>query len=68
LDDKMDLTEAIVEKLPSIVAQNMAQGAKAQAQARGGNAPEAQGGQGMNNAPRPRPSGGGKSPQIGINV
>ena len=68
LDDKMDLTEAIVEKLPSIVAQNMAQGAKAQAQARGGNAPEAQGGQGSNNAPVPRPSGGGKPPGMGINV
>ena len=67
LDDKMDLTEAIIDKLPSIVAQNMMQGAKAQAQGRGGNAPEAQGGQGGNNAPLPKPPGGGK-PQAGINV
>jgi len=67
LDDKMDLTEAIIDKLPSIVAQNMMQGAKAQAQGRGGNAPEAQGGQGGNNAPLPKSPGGGK-PQAGINV
>ena len=68
LDDKMDLTDAIIDKLPSIVAQNMMQGAKAQAQGRGGKAPpEAQGGQGGNNAPLPRPTGGGK-PQVGMNV
>ena len=67
LDDKMDLTEAIIDKLPSIVAQNMMQGAKAQAQGRGGKAPEAQGGQGGNNAPLPKSPGGGK-PQVGINV
>ena len=68
LDDKMDLTEAIIDKLPSIVAQNMMQGAKAQAQGRGGKAPpEAQGGQGGNNAPLPRSTGGGK-PQVGMNV
>jgi len=67
LDDKMDLTDAIIDKLPSIVAQNMAQGAKAQAQSRGGTPPEAQGGQGGNNAPLPKPPGGGK-PQAGINV
>jgi hypothetical protein len=67
LDDKMDLTEAIIDKLPSIVAQNMMQGAKAQAQGRGGNPPEAQGGQGGNNAPLPKPPGGGK-PQVGMNV
>jgi len=67
LDDKMDLTEAIIDKLPSIVAQNMMQGAKAQAQGRGGKPPEAQGGQGGNNAPLPKPPGGGK-PQVGMNV
>ena len=68
LDDKMDLTDAIIDKLPSIVAQNMMQGVKAQAQGRGGQAPEAQGGQGGNNAPQPRPPGGGKQPGIGMNV
>jgi hypothetical protein len=68
LDDKMDLTDAIIDKLPSIVAQNMMQGVKAQAQGRGGQAPEAQGGQGGNNAPKPRPPGGGKPPGIGMNV
>ena len=68
LDDKMDLTEALVEKLPSIVAQNMMQGARAQAQARGGTPPEVQGGQGGNNAPMPSPPGGGKPPGIGVNV
>lgn len=68
LDDKMDLTEALVEKLPSIIAQNMMQGAQAQAQARGGNPPEAQGGQGGNNAPRPSSAGGGPPPPMGINV
>ena len=68
LDDKMDLTDAIIDKLPSIVAQNMMQGVKAQAQGRGGQAPEAQGGQGGNNAPQPRPPGGGKHPGIGMNV
>jgi len=68
LDDKMDLTDAIVDKLPSIVAQNMMQGVKTQAQGRGGQPPEAQGGQGGNNAPQPRPPGGGKPPGIGMNV
>ena len=68
LDDKMDLTEAIVEKLPSIVAQNMMQGAKAQAQARGGAPPEAQGSQGGTNAPLPKPPGGGRPPGIGVNI
>ena len=68
LDDKLDLTGALVEKMPSIVAQNMVQGAKAQAQARGGNPPEAQGGQGGNNAPSPSPAVGGPPPQMGINV
>jgi len=67
LDDKMDLTDAIIDKLPSIVAQNMQQGAKAQAQGRGGKPPEAQGGQGGNNAPLPKSPGGGK-PQVGMNV
>jgi hypothetical protein len=67
LDDKMDLTDAIIDKLPSIVAQNMMQGAKAQAQGRGGKPPEAQGGQGGNNAPLPSPPGGSR-PQVGMNV
>ena len=68
LDDKMDLTDALIDKLPSIVAQNMMQGANAQAQARGGAPPEAQGGQGGNNAQLPSPPGGGKPPGMGINV
>ena len=68
LDDKMDLTDAIIDRLPSIVAQNMMQGAKAQAQGRGGQPPEAQGRQGGNNAPQPAQQGGGKPPGIGMNV
>ena len=68
LDDKMDLTDALIDKLPSIVAQNMMQGAKVQAQGRGGKPPEAQGGQGGNNAPQPRPSSGGQPPKIGMNA
>ena len=63
-----DLTDALIDKLPSIVAQNMMQGAKAQAQARGGAPPEVQGGQGGNNAQLPSPPGGGKPPGMGINV
>ena len=68
LDDKMDLTDAIIDRVPSIVAQNMMQGAKAQAQGRGGQPPEAQGRQGGNNAPQPAQQGGGKPPGIGMNV
>ena len=68
LDDKMDLADAIVDKLPSIVAQNMMQGAKTQAQGRGGQPPEAQAGQGGNNAPQPKPSSGGQPPKIGMNA
>ena len=50
LDDKMDVNEAIADNIPSIVAQNMAQGGKQNVQ-RGGEAPESQGGKGGNNAP-----------------
>ncbi len=56
LDDKMDVNEAIAENIPSIVAQNMAQGGKANVQ-RGGESPEAQGGKGGGNAPKPKVAG-----------
>ena len=56
LDDKMDVNEAIAENIPSIVAQNTAQGGNANVQ-RGGEAPEAQGGKGKNNAPSPKVAG-----------
>jgi hypothetical protein len=56
LDDKMDVDEAIAENIPSIVAQNMAQGGAANVQ-RGGGSPEAQGGKGGNNAPKPKVAG-----------
>lgn len=48
LDDKMDLTQAITEGAPSIIAMNGLTQAAPQDPA---NAPEAQGGEGANNAP-----------------
>ena len=56
LDDKMDFNEAVAENIPSIVAQNQMQGATANVQ-RGGAAPEAQGGKGGSNAPKPKVAG-----------
>ena len=61
LDDKMDVSEALAEKIPSIVAQNMAQGGKANVE-RGKASPESQGRQGGNNAPNPAR---GKPPELG---
>ena len=52
----MDVDEAIAENIPSIVAQNMAQGGNANVQ-RGGESPEAQAGKGGNNAPAPKVAG-----------
>ena len=52
----MDFNEAVAENIPSIVAQNQMQGATANVQ-RGGAAPEAQGGKGGSNAPKPKVAG-----------
>ena len=57
----MDVSEALAEKIPSIVAQNMAQGGKANVE-RGKASPESQGRQGGNNAPNPAR---GKPPELG---
>ena len=52
LDDRMDLTEAVVDGLPSIVAQNsMAQPTPAPAANGAPNDPTAQGAEGQNNGP-----------------
>ena len=61
LDDKMDVSEALAERIPSIVAQNMAQGGQANVERGKGN-PESQGRQGGNNAPNPSQ---GKPPELG---
>lgn len=61
LDDKLDLTEAIVEGIPSIIAQNQ------QAQpAVGPNDPNQQGGEGANNAEKPQEQAG-SDPAMGSN-
>jgi len=56
LDDKLDLTQAMSEKIPSIIAMNQAQLA---AGAGGPQAPQLQGPAGGNNAPKPRQVVGG---------
>jgi hypothetical protein len=61
LDDKMDVSEALAENIPSIVAQNMAQGGNPNTQRGKGN-PESQGKEGGNNAPNPSR---GKPPELG---
>lgn len=65
LDDRLDLTEALTEGLPSIVFQNaMRQAAPAQP----GNAPEQQGAKGDANAPKPTADqGAGSGPAFGSN-
>lgn len=64
LDDKADLTEALTEGLPSIIAQN------GLSQLSTGNAntdPNAQGGQGGQNAPKENEKQGGSQPSFGSN-
>lgn len=55
LDDRMDLTDAVVSGIPSIVAQNQMQQPNAAAAE---NDPNAQGAQGANNSPQPEQTGG----------
>jgi len=59
LDDKLDLTQALTEKVPSIVAINQSQG---MAGVGGGDRPSQQGDMGARNAPRPRKVAGGGVP------
>jgi hypothetical protein len=60
LDDKLDFNQAIVEQIPSIVAMNQAQNLMGAGNA---DAPQLQGGQGQNNAPRPKQvPGAGQAP------
>lgn len=64
LDDKMDLTEAVVDGIPSIVAQN------AQARPSTGNPatdPAQQGGEGAQNAPKGQDGSSGSGPAFGSN-
>lgn len=68
LDDRMDLTDAIVSGLPSIVASNQAAGAALQpAPENPANAPDAQGAEGANNAPAAPEGPGGTGPAFGTN-
>lgn len=63
MDDRLDLTEALVSGIPSIAAQNMNRqttGAPPQ------DDPNAQGGRGANNAPKPQREGGSE-PAFGSN-
>lgn len=62
LDDKLELSEAFAEKIPSIVAMNQGQG-------QGTGSPALQGppGGGADNAPRQLPSGGGGPAPMGAN-
>ncbi len=64
LDDKLDLTQAMAEQIPSIIAMNQAQLA---AGAGGPQAPQLQGPAGANNARRPRQIAGGGVP-MGANA
>ncbi len=61
LDDKMDLTQALTEKIPSIVSMNQTP----MLGAGDAEAPQQQGPAGRNNAPRPRRVIGGGSPMGG---
>lgn len=66
MDDKMDLTAAIVAGIPSVVAQNQ----QASAQVSTGDPasdPGAQGGEGAMNAPAPPGGEGGSGPAFGTN-
>jgi hypothetical protein len=63
LDDRMDLTDAIVAGIPSIAAMNQQ---KQITGAPGGNDPNAQGAQGANNAPKPEQEAG-SGPAFGSN-
>jgi hypothetical protein len=69
-DDRTDLTEAITDKIQSIMAINAAQGAAVSNPGRGpDNAPEAQGAQGANNSPKPQgPQDGSEQMNPGINA
>lgn len=68
LDDKLDLTEALTEGIPSIVAQNgMAQAAPPPGAAADGNDPAAQGGKGTANAPAAPKGEGGSDAAFGTN-
>lgn len=64
LDDKIDLTDAVIEGIPSIVAQNSQQQPMPPNPA---NAPQAQGPQGGANAPAPPGGEGGSAPAFGSN-
>lgn len=68
LDDNIDITDAIIEGIPAIVAQNRAQ----QAPPQGGPGappgdPNAQGPEGADNAPKPPGGEGGSEPAFGSN-
>ena len=64
LDDRMDLTEAISENIPAIVAMNrMSQPSPADP----GAAPDAQGGEGANNGPAPPGGPTGSTAPMGNN-
>lgn len=63
LDDRMDLTEALASGIPSIIQQN--QQTQPNMADAGGN-PNQQGGEGMNNAPKP-PGQAGSSASFGSN-
>lgn len=66
LDDRLDLTEAVASGIPSIVAQNaMAQPTPTTADP--GANPDAQGGEGGNNAPAAPGGEGGSGPAFGSN-
>lgn len=61
LDDRLDLTEAVIEGIPSIIAQNQQKQA-----AVGAEDPNAQGAQGANNAEKPQEQAG-SDPAMGSN-
>lgn len=65
LDDKMDLTDAIVAGIPSIISQN--QIAAQPATGDPATDPAAQGPQGANNAPQPERGAGGSDAAFGSN-
>jgi hypothetical protein len=67
LDDRLDLTEAFIDSIPSVVAQNQQSGAQQGPTGTGpASDPAAQGGAGANNAPQP-PGQPGSDPAFGSN-
>lgn len=65
IDEGIDLEEALAAGLPSIQMMNQISG---QAQQGAGDDPNAQGGEGANNAPRPPEQGGTQAPMGGNNI